>query len=593
MSDDPAQEYFSDGLTEEIITDLSHIKGLRVISRTSTMQLKGTEKNLKTIGRELNVKHILEGSVRKSGNNLRIIAQLIDTTTDEHIWAEKYDGTLKDVFDIQEKVSRSIVDALKLQLSPEEDKKIAEHPIENVHAYEFYFRAKKTFGTTEEHALDKGCRDVQSGLDLVGDNELLYACKGRIYWQYVYAGIKGEEYLAKAEECCNKIFDLNPESQYGHYLLAIIEYKRGNINKVFKHTEKVLGTDPNNTDPLKWFQDYDVQSAKNRDSALLEKKLLEIDPLTSFDEYSLQVRDFLRGETRDILHYIKKPIVLTSIIFILLLSLFLGWYINRNAKIRWAKEQAIPEIEQLSNEMNYTSAYQIAVKAEKFIPKNHQLIQLISQVSSYISIQTDPPGADIYAKEYTNIESDWKFLGQSPIDSLRLPDIFYRWKIEKEGFESVMAVARVRIDTLFRKLDLKGAIPPGMVRVVGRNTNAGKIPDFFIDKYEVTNQRFKEFLDAEGYQNQEYWKHDFVMNGRVLTWEEAMVEFRDASGRPGPSTWQAGDYPEGQDDYPVSGVSWYEAAAYAEFVGESLPTVQHWGIACRFNLPSNWEFPSL
>ena len=93
-----------------------------------------------------------------------------------------------------------------------------------------------------------------------------------------------------------------------------------------------------------------------------------------------------------------------------------------------------------------------------------------------------------------------------------------------------------------------------------------QLPDYWIDKYEVTNKQFKRFVDNGGYQKQEYWKQPFLKEGREISWEEAMAEFRDSTGRPGPSTWELGDYPRGQDDYPVTGVSWYEAAAYAEFV---------------------------
>ncbi len=123
-----------------------------------------------------------------------------------------------------------------------------------------------------------------------------------------------------------------------------------------------------------------------------------------------------------------------------------------------------------------------------------------------------------------------------------------------------------------------------MVRVVGGDSPVGMLNDFFIDKYEVTNKQFKEFIDNGGYQKKEYWKHEFVKDGRILTWEEAMAEFRDSTARPGPSTWEAGDYPDGQDDYPVNGVSWYEAAAYAEFVGKSLPTTFHWHRAAGENM---------
>ena len=128
MSSDPEQEYFSDGLTEEIISDLSRVHSLLVISRSSIMTFKGTQKRLKEIAGEVNVRYVLEGSVRKAGNNLRITAQLIDAGSDSHIWSEKYNGTLEDVFDIQEKVSRSIVEALKLKLTPQE-----EHKFLNVH----------------------------------------------------------------------------------------------------------------------------------------------------------------------------------------------------------------------------------------------------------------------------------------------------------------------------------------------------------------------------------------------------------------------------------------------------------------------------
>ena len=102
MSPDPDQEYFSDGLTEEIITDLSQIHDLLVISRSSAMTFKGTKKKIKEIAKEVNVQHVLEGSVRKAGNNLRITAQLIDAKTDAHLWTKKYSGTLDDIFDIQE-----------------------------------------------------------------------------------------------------------------------------------------------------------------------------------------------------------------------------------------------------------------------------------------------------------------------------------------------------------------------------------------------------------------------------------------------------------------------------------------------------------
>ena len=193
-------------------------------------------------------------------------------------------------------------------------------------------------------------------------------------------------------------------------------------------------------------------------------------------------------------------------------------------------------------------------------------------------------------KEYSAPDSAWTYLGVSPIEKIRLPIGIFRWKIEKEGYETVLAAAStwgvdigkhdVLIPSdLIRVMDRKGSIPSGMVRVQGAETAVGKLEDFFIDTYEVTNKQYKEFINGGGYRNKKYWKQRFIKDGRELNWEEAVKEFVDQTGQPGPATWQAGDYPEGQGDYPVSGISWYEAGAYAEYVGKSLPTGYHWGIA--------------
>src|SRR5438876_9922493 len=104
-----------------------------------------------------------------------------------------------------------------------------------------------------------------------------------------------------------------------------------------------------------------------------------------------------------------------------------------------------------------------------------------------------------------------------------------------------------------------------MIRVRGADTADGRTDDFLIDRYEVTNRQFKQFIDAGGYRERKYWTHKIMKGGTELHWEQAMAELVDQTGRPGPSTWQAGDYPKGQDEHPVSGVSWYEAAAYAEY----------------------------
>jgi len=303
-------------------------------------------------------------------------------------------------------------------------------------------------------------------------------------------------------------------------------------------------------------------------------------------------QDALRAEElgafnlRTLLRRIRKPrVAIPAVSLILVISLAAVWFFNRQANIRWARQEALPEVERLieASWRDSTDAYRLAKKAEKYIPRDPNLAEFFSKYTRNINIKTEPSGADIYMKEYDNPDSEWEYLGVSPIENIRLPFGIFRWKMEKEGYETVMAATLIgrggRPIDLVRVLDKKGSIPEGMVRVTGAETDLGKLDDFYIDKYEVTNKQYKEFINNGGYRNREYWKHEFIKEGRVLTWEEAMAEFVDQTGRPGPAGWQAGDYPEGQENYPVSGISWYEAAAYAEFVGKSLPTAYHWDMA--------------
>ncbi len=215
-------------------------------------------------------------------------------------------------------------------------------------------------------------------------------------------------------------------------------------------------------------------------------------------------------------------------------------------------------------------------------------------MSRTVRVHTDPEGAAIYIQDYRALNDEWENIGMSPLIEVRIPLGLFRWKIQKDGYETVEATVFLRrftkkVPTFNLKLDKKGSLPAGMVHVPGEEWSLlmpgldhlppVKLEDYFMDKYEVTNKQFKEFVKAGGYQKRNYWKHKFMKEDRELSWEEAMLEFRDSTGRPGPATWEAGDYPKGQDEFPVTGVSWYEAAAYAEFAGKSLPTVYHWNLA--------------
>jgi TolB-like protein len=213
LSTDPENEYFADGLTDEVTADLSRIGSLRVISRTSAMTFKRTTKDVSTIARGLGVRYILEGSVRRAGDRLRITAELIDAATDNHLWADKFDGSVEDVFAIQERLARVIVDALQLRLTADEDRRLADRPIADVHAYQCYLRARHEAWRWRGDAIDHAVQLLQNGLALVGDNARLYAALGHAYLQYREAGIDvGERPLQEAEACAEKVIALESAS---------------------------------------------------------------------------------------------------------------------------------------------------------------------------------------------------------------------------------------------------------------------------------------------------------------------------------------------------------------------------------------------
>jgi TolB-like protein len=283
ISSEEGQDYFCDGMTEEIITDLSHIHDLRVISRSSAMMLKGSKKAVRDIAEELNVQYVLEGSVRKTGNNLRITAQLIDATKDAHLWADKYSGKLDDVFDIQERVSRSIVDALKLKLSAEEKRRIAERPIDNALAYEYYLKARQEQLKMTKDGLDSALQYLQKGEDILGENVLLLAGMGYVYYEYINTGIwTDDKYIKKAEEYAQKIFELEPDSPYGHLILGLLKIWWKSPQEGIRHLKNVLSYNPNDLDALLWLCAVYANIGQKKAAFPLADRFMEIDPLNEW-----------------------------------------------------------------------------------------------------------------------------------------------------------------------------------------------------------------------------------------------------------------------------------------------------------------------
>jgi len=302
----------------------------------------------------------------------------------------------------------------------------------------------------------------------------------------------------------------------------------------------------------------------------------------------------------------SRILIPAALVFIVVIILGSVCFINRQKKIRWAKEVALPEIKKMIGEndvwRNLVEPYRLTEKAESILGQDTVLERLIHQCSKQIDIITKPPGAKVFMKEYIHPEAEWTYLGITPLKNIRVPVGIFRWKLEMQGYDTLLAAAStwnvggedemISGYNLVRTMERIDSLPARMVRIPATETEIGPLGDFFIGRFEVTNREYKAFVDAGGYRKQEYWTHPFKKDGQNLKREEAIGMFVDQTGRPGPATWIGGDYPAGKGDFPVSGLSWYEAAAYAEWAGMSLPTSIHWNVA-RGAFTPMIQFPQL
>jgi dienelactone hydrolase len=289
------------------------------------------------------------------------------------------------------------------------------------------------------------------------------------------------------------------------------------------------------------------------------------------------------------------------------------WFLSSDAESDWLEDEAIPQIESYIAIGDSEAAFAAAREAEERVGNHPALAELWPRFSWRVTIPSDPAGATVFRRAYDAAESAWEELGVTPLENIRIPLGLSRLRFDLDNYLPLhraigggvvlgqeLSLANpglnqaAYIGTETFKLDTAETLPEGKVRVPGWGEPiAGEIvtlADFFLDRTEVTNAAYKAFLDAGGYQRPDLW--DPVMrDGTVVPWEQAIGLFTDATGRPGPSTWQAGDYPEGQDLFPVAGVSWYEAAAYARFMRQELPTIHHWRRALAGAM-YRWELPA-
>jgi eukaryotic-like serine/threonine-protein kinase len=294
-------------------------------------------------------------------------------------------------------------------------------------------------------------------------------------------------------------------------------------------------------------------------------------------------------------------IVVAAVVLALLAGAFIAARWRQESRVRWARDVAPAEVERLLEADDAVGAYVVARRAMEIAPDDAQVLQAWVNLTTPVTITSDPPGAHIAIRSYRAAQDDpWIALGETPISSVHVPFPLIRYRVSKEGYSTLETAPEFDLPEIEFRLHRPADTPEGMVAVQGGETSFGgttaTVPDFWIGVFEVTNADYKKFVDGGGYRRPELWKHPFARNGETLSWEAAMEMFVDQTGRPGPSGWELGSFAEGKGRHPVEGVSWFEAAAYAEFAGKSLPTVFHWkraaandGIFSDILLRSNFD----
>jgi serine/threonine protein kinase/formylglycine-generating enzyme required for sulfatase activity/pimeloyl-ACP methyl ester carboxylesterase len=289
-----------------------------------------------------------------------------------------------------------------------------------------------------------------------------------------------------------------------------------------------------------------------------------------------------------------------------------GWLYWRNTRSNKAKA-LVPRIEELAQAERYFEAYDLAIEAQGYLTNDTTLTRLMRTIADDLSVVTDPPGAQVYLTRFNPYESgsaearpSRQLIGMTPINHRQIARGAYVVSIEKEGYAGLersvtgllMHMSGVLAPSFPIGLDAKlielakaparmAFVPAGDYRLSswGRPTDKSvKLNDFFVDKYEVTNREYKEFITAGGYLRREFWRYPIIKDRRELAWEEAIREFKDRTSVPGPRSWANQDFPEGKAEHPVTDISWYEAAAYAAFRGKDLPTIFQWEKAARGDL---------
>jgi serine/threonine protein kinase/Flp pilus assembly protein TadD len=397
ISPDKESDYFSDGLTEELILNLSRLKDIRVVSRTSIMQYKGTKEDIQTIGKELGVRYILEGSIRKFQDDLRITAQLVDVETDAQLWAGKYKGKVSDVFDIQEQVSEQIVDALMVRLSPTEKVVLSKHPTENLKAFDYYLRAKDALYRMTKNDVKSSIELFNRAIELDRRYALAYAGLGEAYASlYLYFERK-EAYIDKSLEASLKALSYDATLSDAYAALGMAYFDKNKMDEALSAVQKAIQLDPDNF--IGYWILGRIYHTTDRDKEAIEpyKKVVALDPdfyavhmdlrtvyerLGDKKNYDQAVRDELEVYPRYLARYPEDPRA----------HIFYAVALARAGRLEEGKAQAAKAIELNPSDplMLYNTACFYAQIGEKRLALDSLKGSIRAGLEDYEWIKRDP-----------------------------------------------------------------------------------------------------------------------------------------------------------------------------------------------------------
>ncbi|MCB0283774.1 MAG: protein kinase [Calditrichaeota bacterium] len=369
----------------------------------------------------------------------------------------------------------------------------------------------------------------------------------------------------------------------------------------------ILNEDP---EPVEQFNPDADQKIIDIISKCLKKNKEE--RFSSFDEILKILSDYIESSSSRIVlvkeqnPVFKSPLIkISAALFVIVAASVIYYWIQKSNERDWARSEILPQMENIIQDMPWTGegtkswqAFDLYRQVASIIPDDPLLKNIHDKITDKVIFKTEPENLNIYVQSYNDTSDNWIFLGESSMDSAVIPIGFSKIRFEKEGYEPATDLiwnAGFVEDTVSITLQSENTSPHGMV-FIPRNASwfnikaapaslhmpglemikLAPVGDFYMDRFEVSNKAYKEFISAGGYKNEKYWKYPFIKDGKHIPWAQAMQIFVDRTGQNGPSTWEVGDYTAGKADIPVSGISWYEAAAYAEFAGKSLPTIFHW-----------------